>query len=171
MITQFEERLSWVPRWCIVRTIQKQSVAEHSYRVAISAPRIAAMFGVTDVSQLYTIQRMALHHDKPEALSGDIAAPAKGWFRTREFEGHFVDRIGEMMSSNLPLDKRIVKIADLYEAIVFLYVEKSLGNNSVENIKNKLVNDLREACRDETIFHKLHDSAMAFGSEQQDPLS
>jgi hypothetical protein len=169
MITQFEERLSWVPRWCIVRTIQKQSVAEHSFRVAVAAARIARMYHVTQLVDLYEIQRLALLHDWSEALSADIPSPSKGWFRTTEFEGHFADRMGEPLTRN-PLHIRMVKIADTYEAILFLYVEKSLGNKSVENIKNNLVNTLRNECRNEDIFEKLHASAAAFGSEQQDPL-
>lgn len=169
MITHFEERLSWVPRWCIVRTIQKQSVAEHSFRVAVSAPRIARMFGVTDIIALYNIQRLALLHDWSEALSSDIPSPSKGWFRTAEFEGHFVEKMGEPLTRD-PKFLRIVKIADTYEALVFLYVEKSLGNRSVDKIKNDLVNTLRNECRDEAIFQKLHADAEAYATSQQDPL-
>lgn len=169
MIGEFEERMSWVPRWCIVRTIQKQSLAEHSFRVALAAPRFAVkyfMVSPTDYELLYNISRLALLHDQFEAFSGDIASPAKGWFGSPQFESFHAERVTENVA---PLDTRVyqaVKMADLYEALVFLNVEVSLGNQTVIRVIENLEAELKTYTGDVELLKHIH----SFSFAQQDPL-
>lgn len=136
MLTDLEDRLSVIPRWVLVRTIQKQSVAEHSFRVAIIADRLAQRaFGITDLSKLYMIYRCAREHDLVEALSGDIASPVKPYFNERELENDNKNLFAGGVPSEYAADiKQIVKLADLIEMSQFLYMEKCLGNLYINNV-------------------------------------
>ena len=63
--------LSYVPRWGIVAMDRPQSVAEHSYRVAMIALRIASEADVAiDLAEI-------LAHDLEEAHTGDTPATEK----------------------------------------------------------------------------------------------
>lgn len=144
IISEFELRLSAVPRWVIVNTIQKQSVAEHSFNVAIIAPRIAINhFGVSqrDFETLYRITRYALLHDQYEAFTGDIPSPAKAALGIKENPSEFDTRVNEYEPAS-ELIERVVKVADYIDAILFLSREMEMGNGSVRLIHMALYNRL-----------------------------
>jgi len=65
--------LTYVPRWGIIPMARPESVAEHTFRVAVIAFEIAQRYGVETAPVLYR----ALIHDGPEAGTGDIASPVK----------------------------------------------------------------------------------------------
>jgi 5'-deoxynucleotidase YfbR-like HD superfamily hydrolase len=117
---ELEQRLSVVPRWTILHTIQKQSVAEHCFNVERIALTIAEeWFNITDKLILFSISQLALHHDDEEALTGDIPATAKKYIK--------VDML-PMYTNYTSEDYDIVKLADLMEAWWFLNQEFKMGN-------------------------------------------
>ena len=73
--------MATVPRWTIIPTIQKQSVAEHSYFVGLYADWIASM--VKYEGSRETLIGYGLLHDMPEIVTGDLPTPAPqsapGW--------------------------------------------------------------------------------------------
>ena len=77
-------RLSAVKRWGIVEMSRQQSVAEHSYNVALIALNLVGAsvghkgFSKEDESLLLTL---CLVHDMPEVFSGDIPSTIKGAFK------------------------------------------------------------------------------------------
>jgi hypothetical protein len=168
MLGEFEARLSDVPRWGIVRTVQKQSVAEHSFRVALMAPRVAVDYlGVSkaDFETLFLISRYALLHDQWEAFTGDIPTPAKPGYDMGYVYHHYGDRIIEKTVYsllNLPVVTDAVKIADIMESVIFLGHEMMMGNHSVQSLYRKLLDDLTavmikcglcDADRDDIMLH------------------
>lgn len=138
-------RLSVVPRWAVIPTVCNQNVAEHSFHVCSLvlwlADRSAAVArgSVTREQLMYA----ALFHDESEALTGDIAAPAKRWMDKSQFDD-LSERLGilEFEDDNI---KSIIKVADLMEALVFLHEEKAQGNDSVQRIKLDVFNNLAVA--------------------------
>jgi hypothetical protein len=108
-----ELRLSFVPRWCIVKTTKTQSVAEHSYNVAVIAEKLCRVIGLGDAETGMAV-REALFHDKYEVYTGDIPSPAKH---------------REEKDAICPLLSLIVKLADLIEAYIFI------SNNSADSEK------------------------------------
>ena len=66
------ERLKTVTRSAYTSTGEQESVAEHSWRVALMATLLAPHFPDVDGARLV---RMCLVHDLGEALGGDIPAP------------------------------------------------------------------------------------------------
>lgn len=66
------ERLKTVTRSAFTSTGEVESVAEHSWRLALMASLVAPEFPDVDASRLV---RMCLVHDLGEAIGGDIPAP------------------------------------------------------------------------------------------------
>src|SRR5262245_21166955 len=123
---ELDQRLGIVPRWVILRTIQKQSVAEHCFNVERIATQIALLwFGETE--RVTLISQLALHHDDDEAITGDIPTPAKA----RLMEEIIDDRDTPWYTLTSDRDKKIVKLADMMEAWWFLAMEYKMGNSYV----------------------------------------
>lgn len=108
-----ELRLSFVPRWCIVKTTRTQSVAEHSFNVAVIAEKLCRIMKVGDEATGVVV-RKALLHDRYEVYTGDIPSPAK--HQEEEDVNHWSNSL-------------VVKLADLIEAYIFI------SNNSADSEK------------------------------------
>lgn len=148
IFNEIDHRLSAVKRWTIIHTIRQQSVAEHCFNAALIASRIAEeWFGVYDCTIMSGIYRWALHHDRPEALSGDLPTISKDLYD----EHSLLIRYGELLRDNvIPVGEfvsYVVKIADRMDAICFLLMEMSLGNKSVEGLYLHLEDSLLEHIR------------------------
>ena len=131
--------LSDIPRWPVVRTIKKQSVAEHSYYVTLYALGLAQYLDWPK-DLLYEVTQYAMIHDFEEMITSDIPPP---------FEANIkYDRkqIQEQISNYTPAAGReplctvedLVKIADIFEAVMFLKDEQQLGNKGVSLIYRNL---------------------------------
>lgn len=154
---ELDHRLAVVKRWSTVQTIRQQSVAEHSYNVAIMAERIAMRLFPNGYhpSRNYPIVgellHMALHHDRLEAITGDFPSYMK----------RFVNEIDVMENVTAAKDDKditeasdsgllrfIIKCADYVDACVFLRMEVSLGNKSVEYHLRHLEQRFRDFVKD-----------------------
>jgi 5'-deoxynucleotidase YfbR-like HD superfamily hydrolase len=131
--------LQHVKRWAIVPTIFKQSVAEHSFFVALYVQELCAVTGTP--LNVEVIQH-ALNHDMAEIRSGDIASPYKEENNIKDSD-EFVSHIPLSVSRRI-----IVKCADLIEASLFIMNEEKFGNPNVagirEDLKQKLANVVGE---------------------------
>jgi len=156
--------LAFVPRWGIVRTIRRQSVAEHSYYVAIYAETIAQRIGWRP-SERDTLFRISLSHDWDEILTSDVAAPAKrvlkkaagdGWgaftlwlqrAMVQRFPEYLVWLGGGIGEGTLHEAEAIVKAADLFEAVMYLAEEQNMGNGNVADRRAFLESALWDALK------------------------
>lgn len=135
---------SIVHRWSVVRTIQRDSLANHSFYVTFYAHQIAVMLkwsGPMDLLMLY-----ALLHDADELFTGDVVSPVK---RNIVDEEKLVNYVNKLMYERLvtvadslttcklhsrwPEIQAIVKAADRLDACLFMTVDQRLGNTIVEN--------------------------------------
>lgn len=129
-------RMSSVKRWVIIEMSRAQSVAEHSFNVAViangllSKMAVDVCFHMNDILHIDAninlvradVLEWALMHDLPEVLTGDIPTPVKK---------HLRDSIDGMEDTIFPgygnMRKRfegtivevIVKLADDIDAIQF----------------------------------------------------
>lgn len=122
-------RLSAVPRWAVVPTIRPQNVAEHSFHVCTMALWLAERYAPVQAGSVSRERLMmaALYHDEAEAITGDIAAPAKRWMdrdRLKELESEL--GVGEFEDEGHIAN--LIKLADCLEAWVYLKEEQELGN-------------------------------------------
>lgn len=110
-------------------TIQKQSVAEHSFNVtSICFHLLVTHKGNTDAAFRLRVIEYAIGHDKEEAATGDRPSTDKDGSREDPKE--------------LPQYKIIVKVADMLEACLFAAHERTMGNKSLESINVDLLTRL-----------------------------
>lgn len=95
--------LAYIPRWTIVPTLRHQSVAEHSWRVAVIAHELAARLRKAgwEGADPWGTLHAAVFHDQDEVGKGDAPSTTKP---TPDFEA--MNDVG-----------LVVKVADYLEAM------------------------------------------------------
>lgn len=146
--------LCHVKRWGIVRTIQTQSVAEHSYLVTVYAGKIAAILGYGGPFDV--LYEAALTHDWTEEFTGYLPNPVKSAIEPVQFgkfeREHLVLRFGIRYHKYDDVIDAILKVADLHEAQLFLLSELNIGNQGVQPILYA-IGDLLRARVDQLLEH------------------
>ncbi len=120
-------RLSSIRRWGIIEMSRDQSVAEHSYNVAMIAFAIAShdsfgeVMGGDHGEFLGSVMKWALVHDLPEVVSGDIPTPVKKYLGSAldDMEEDMFPLFSEYGGRVSYLAHAIVKVADFIDAIQF----------------------------------------------------
>ena len=122
-----------VKRWHTVTTIQQQTVAEHSWGVAMICRKLWPEDKV--------LMEAALCHDLGEGLTGDVPWPVKQAnfvFKKHldEIEGDEQERLGcsVLLTSQ---QKNRLKVADMLEMICFAVEEIELGNKNMQEVFNR----------------------------------
>lgn len=156
-------RASDVTRWQIVNVHRPQSVAEHTFNVAMIALRLAKS---QDAPTRAEVMMWALLHDLSEVVLGDIATPVKYLTGMKE---KLVELEQSMSYLDHPLDglkvrpavKKLVKQADLIESI--LYLDRAGADSAhVRQVKSGLTDRLdRESW---ALYHDIR-------REQDNPLT
>ena len=128
-ILRVAEKLKCNTRHCYTSSGRHESVAEHSWRIALMAMLIAPEFPEADMNKVI---RMCLIHDLGEAFTGDIPAFDKteadtekedaifdAWVQTlpEETRGEFTQLLSEMNALET-LEARIYKALDKVEALI-----------------------------------------------------
>lgn len=144
----FERELrdgAFIPRWQIVRTIRTQSIAEHSFQVAMYVNEICVFLKIDADIHRRALQYALWHDIRDEIISGDMPGPSKRklvkdrehWDReaddaaTKIF-GFHQNRMGMHTSEqDQLLIKAIVKVADWLDAACEMAGEAQLGNRNV----------------------------------------
>lgn len=132
---RWSRRLSVVPRWVIVPTIQRQNVAEHSYHVAQTARWLMQFHALKEEDEREwgmlgaLVTFMALDHDLDEAATGDRPTPSKQ---------------GKVYHAGMPQSAIIVKVADILEALALLHHERQMGNTRLFALWEERRQALRE---------------------------
>jgi 5'-deoxynucleotidase YfbR-like HD superfamily hydrolase len=141
---------SIVPRWSIVWTLTRDTVANHSYYVTIYARKIAQLLGWS--GNWGALMFLALVHDLDETITGDMVSPIKSEIldadRAAEYiEMKMMERLPDIAQEihaiadwddNPAKEKmvddcwRIIKAADRLDALLFLIGERRMGNGVVE---------------------------------------
>lgn len=156
MIEHALRNFAHVTRWAIVRTNRKQSIAEHSFFVALYAARLVDALhegGVMLKCRKAIILEYALTHDVDELITGDIPTPLKevadqnDGVTNRLFDLFpWISRKAEEWAITED-ELAIVKVADILEALMFLREDQGSGNkhldSHVEYIKDKMDDHIR----------------------------
>lgn len=153
--------LSFVPRWSIVATVNKDQVASHSYYVTLYAYLVAKLIK-WEGSKTY-LMLAALTHDLDETITGDIVSPVKKEIIDQERCDSFVDtlmldRFGSIVDDLVVLEEKmkikyfeeasaIIKVADRMDALFFLIWEQRMGNTIVEPLRRRAQSLLEGAWR------------------------
>jgi hypothetical protein len=111
---KWANRLQNVPRWSVVPVIRRQSVAEHSFMVAMIARYLATHHADSGSLEFHWVVLLdAMMHDIDEAAKGDSPSPVK--------EHKPVDPTDQI--------KVVVKCADYLESLLYIKAERLMGNS------------------------------------------
>lgn len=134
-----------VPRWNIVMTSLRDNVATHTFFVTTYAYMVGKIIGWRGPYDYLMLA--ALMHDNDETITSDITGPVKSMVIDSEAQDHLdswsEDRMGALMDMFYDLENSvapglveeahlIVKAADKLDALLFLIVNKRMGNTCVE---------------------------------------
>jgi len=132
-------RSSHVKRWHIVETTKTQTVAEHSFNVALIAEEIAGL--LKEDVWIDDIIQYAIHHDVPEVGLGDLPTSLKHVFGREELDK--VEELSKEMDpesyTNYDTVKLIVKLADLMDSIIFL-AQHGVGTHA-KMVRGKIITE------------------------------
>ncbi len=170
-------RLRFIQRWSLMRNAVPESVAEHSFQVALLAHALCAI-GNTVFGRDVPAERvvtLALFHDAEEVITGDIPTPVKHHnadiLRSlRQIEALASERLLGMVPKVLaatyrpllhgpdrdPELLRWVKAADKLDAYLKCATEVAVGNREFIVAKRQLADALRELAMPEVDYFLEH---------------
>ena len=122
-----------VNRWHMVHVDRVQSVAEHTYSVAVIACYLAHKMGKSHLQK--DVIALALTHDMEEVFTGDIPTPVKNAY-PENFD-YNTDFYGLQYADEA---YEIVKMADTIEATIFIS-EHGRGSHA-KGVADSMVNGL-----------------------------
>ncbi len=131
-------RASAVKRWTIVDTTRIQTLADHSYGVAVLAHEIASLLRIDPVS----ITVAAIFHDIDEIIIGDLPSPTKARMRNKGI--NYYDLCQEEIPTPVlsTTELNILTLADKIEAYVFLR-DHGCGNHAAQ-VQSKIEIEIDE---------------------------
>jgi 5'-deoxynucleotidase len=158
-------RLRFIQRWVLMRSAVTESVAEHSFQVALLTHALCTIarevFGNKSVDAGGAVI-LALFHDAEEVMTGDIPSPVKhhnpGMLRSiREIEALASEQLLSMVPQQLadayrpvigpaardPELTRWVKAADTLDAYLKCALELAVGNREFAVAKRQLEDKAR----------------------------
>ncbi|GAB2722851.1 5'-deoxynucleotidase [Paenibacillus thermoaerophilus] len=175
-------RLRYIKRWSLMRSVNRENVAEHSYQVALLAHALCTI-GNTHFGRSYPTERIvvqALFHDATEVITGDIPTPVKHHNREilrnfREIERLAGERLVNMVPPSLkpvyePLvsgdgldeqSRRVLKAADSLDAYLKCVIEQSAGNPEFAAAQRQIEQAMKEMAMPELDYF-LRELAPAF---------
>lgn len=136
-----ERMLSSVIRWSVLPRHHNQSVAEHSFFVALYTDQLTHLMKWPSEKRYLAIS-WALRHDMGEVVVGDIMGPVKRIIvdanKLADLEKQTLEAIGNYYSLNPPTDqmRMVVKAANCIDEFFWLSAELVMGNQSVREMQN-----------------------------------
>ena len=114
-------RMKYINRWALMRNTREENICEHSHEVAVLAHALALLHnrrfgGHADPGRCVLL---ALYHDAPEILTGDLPTPVK---LRPDYAGLLKD------DGTAAEERRLVKAADKLSALIKCVEELRQGN-------------------------------------------
>lgn len=158
----FMDRMKYIKRWQLMRSVREENIMEHSQQVAMFAHVLAVInnkvFGGNADAEKAVLY--AVYHECSEVLTGDLPTPIK-YFNSnikgayKSLEERACDKLlntlpeelrGEMQLSIKPdtqsKEYALMKAADRLAAYVKCLEELRCGNNEFEKAKKSIEEDL-----------------------------
>ncbi len=133
-------RAQGLVRWTIVETTKKQSLAEHSFNVAMIARAMCKALGIPDEKVI----KAALEHDLDEIHTGDIPTPTKQRMIGFGFDPDTMLSGAKNKGQDAEVDQ-IVAMADIIEAAWFIseYYADRHGKVVASLVHDRMVSEVR----------------------------
>lgn len=177
----FINRMKYIKRWSLMRSIREENIMEHSQQVSVIAHVLALTQnklygGSVDVNKVVLL---AQYHEVGEVITGDLPTPIK-YFNPeikaayKDLEKNACVRILNMLPEELKDDYkefiipdenteeyRLVKYADRLAAYIKCVEEVKAGNSEFKKAKNSIGAELK-ACKNQAVLYYLKEFMPAF---------
>ncbi len=168
-------RMKYILRWSLMRNVNRENIAEHSYHVAVLAHSLAVIardvFGKDINPERAAV--CALYHDLPEILTGDLPTPIKYYnadikkayksierdCSERLLEGLCPEMRGGISEAVLEEDGeilRIVRAADKLDAYIKCKEELLCGNGEFKSAEAQTLKALSDMESPEVSYFMEH---------------
>lgn len=157
-------RMKYIHRWPLMRNTSTENISEHTQEVAVLAHALAVLTNTRFEGQVDANKcvLLALYHDVPEIITGDLPTPVKYHSQTlreayKQVEDGAADRLLAMLPDDLQgiyypllhqesgtMEARLVKAADKLSALIKCTEELKLGNREFFKAHQSTEHSLRE---------------------------
>ena len=156
----FADRMKYIKRWQLMRSVREENIMEHSQQVAMFAHALAVINNKVFGGNAEKAVLYAVYHECAEVMTGDLPTPIKyfdnsirGAYKNleekaslkllsmlpKELEGDFAASIIPDAQSE---EYAIMKAADRLAAYVKCLEELRCGNNEFAKAKKSIEDDL-----------------------------
>lgn len=159
----FMDRMKYIKRWSLMRSVREENIMEHSQQVAFIAHALAVITnklygGNLDCEKCVLY---AIYHECSEVLTGDLPTPIKYFNRSitgayKDIESAACDKLlatlpEELREELAPSVKpdtscgewKVVKAADRLSAYIKCLEERRCGNTEFEKAEKSIKEDLK----------------------------
>lgn len=166
-------RLKYIPRWSLMRSLEEENVAEHSFQTAVLAHTLG-LLGKNLFGRQINCEKLALcglYHDVCEILTGDMPTPVKygdekleSAYKETESRAFAIlcgtahpslqsELIKYMTGRELTeYEKKLLKAADKISALSTCAGELASGNREFESAYKSTLNAIKEMELEEAEF-------------------
>lgn len=157
------DRMKYIKRWQLMRSVREESIMEHSYGVTLFTHALAVIHnevfgGKADIAKAVLY---ALYHETSEVMTGDLPTPIK--YYNHGIQGAYKDlekQASEKIAATLPkemqneiaqyilpeeesIEYTLMKAADRLSAYVKCLEELRSGNREFAKAKKSIEKDLK----------------------------
>lgn len=158
----FMDRMKYIKRWSLMRSVRDENIMEHSQQVAMIAHALAVirnkLFGGNVDAEKCVLY--AVYHECGEVITGDLPTPIKYFNNSihgayKSLEDRACDKLLSMLPEELQEELggyikpdvkseeyKIVKAADRFSAYIKCLEEHRCGNTEFEQAKKAIEKDL-----------------------------
>ena len=159
-------RMKYIDRWGLMRNTRQENLSEHSFETAVLAHALATLRNVRFGGHVNPERAavLALFHDAPETLTGDLPTPVKyysadirGAYRAVESAAEqtllslrpsdLQDIYAPLLRGDSETDAelhRLVKAADKLSALIKCLEERRMGNAEFLKAEDSLWESIRD---------------------------
>ena len=158
----FMDRMKYIKRWSLMRSVRDENIMEHSQQVAMLAHALAVINnkvynGSVDAEKCVLY---AVYHECSEVMTGDLPTPIKYFNNSihgayKSLEDKACDKLLAMLPEELreemsvyvkpdinSAEYKIVKAADRLAAYIKCLEEQRCGNTEFEKAKKSIEEDI-----------------------------
>lgn len=158
----FLDRMKYIRRWSLMRSVREENIMEHSQQVALFSHALAIINnkvfgGNVDANKCVLY---AIYHESSEVMTGDLPTPIKYFNNSihgayKSLEDRACDTLLEMLPDELAnelspclkpdttsKEYALVKAADRLSAYIKCLEELKCGNKEFEKAKKSIEEDL-----------------------------
>lgn len=169
----FLNRMKYIKRWSLMRSVREENIMEHSQQVAVIAHALALLNnkifgGSVDVN---SVVLLAQYHEVGEVITGDLPTPIK-YFNPeiksayKDLEKGASERLLNMLPETLKgeyeryilpdeesEEYKLIKCADRLAAYLKCVEEVKAGNSEFKKAKTSIGNELKALKRPEVDYY------------------